>query len=317
MLQIEGLTKRFGDTRALDDVTLRVGAGEIVGFVGSNGAGKSTTMRIAMGLLAPDAGTVTWDGAPVGVAARRRFGYMPEERGLYPKMRIADQVAYLGRLYGLDAGTAKRRAHELLETMAVAAKPTDPVNALSLGNQQRVQLATALVHEPELLVLDEPFSGLDPEAVDVTAAVLEQRRAAGVGVLFSSHQLELVERLCERVVIIRGGRIVAAGTLAELRAAAGPRELEVEVEADHDWLAAVGAQLPGLQVSERSGNRARLVPAADGDDQRVLTLAAASGRVVSFGWRRPPLAELYRDAVREDAGPRDPFASDDGPEVAA
>ena len=297
MLVIEGLTKRFGDKVALDDVSLRVGPGEIVGFVGANGAGKSTTMRIAMGLLAPDSGTVTWDGERVDATARRRFGYMPEERGLYPKMRIADHVAYLGRLYGLDAATAKRRAHDLLETMAVAAKPTDPVNALSLGNQQRVQLATALVHEPELLVLDEPFSGLDPEAVDVTAGVLEQRRAAGVGTLFSSHQLDLVERLCERVVIIRAGRVVASGTLAELRAQAGPRELDIEVETDDDWLA--GPDAPPVRVVARDGHRVRVVPAADGDDQRLLAAAARAGRVVAFGWHRPPLSELYREAVHE------------------
>ena len=301
MLAIDGLTKRFGDTLALDDVSLRVGPGEIVGFVGANGAGKSTTMRIAMGLLAPDGGSVTWDGEPVGSTVRRRFGYMPEERGLYPKMRIADHVAYLGRLYGLDAATAKQRAHDLLATMSVAGKPTDPVNALSLGNQQRVQLAAALVHEPDLLVLDEPFSGLDPEAVDVTAGVLEQRRAAGVGVLFSSHQLDLVERLCERVVIIRGGRIVAAGTLAALREGAGPRELDVEVESDHDWLAEATRDLPGLRVVRRDGTRVRVVPGAEGDDQRLLAIAARAGRVVSFGWHRPPLAELYRDAVRETA----------------
>ena len=298
MLAIEGLTKRFGDITALDHVSLGVGRGEIVGFVGSNGAGKSTTMRIAMGLLAPDDGTVTWEGRGVDSTVRRRFGYMPEERGLYPKMRIVDHVAYLGRLHGLDATTAKQRAGALLETMAVEAAPTDPVNALSLGNQQRVQLATALVHEPELLVLDEPFSGLDPVAVDVTAGVLEQRRAAGVGVLFSSHQLELVERLCERVVIIRGGRVVAAGTLDDLRDGAGPRQLDLEVAADHDWLADARAAVPGLRVVERRGDRVRVVPAAPGDDQTLLAAAARAGRVVSFGWYRPPLAEVYRDAVR-------------------
>jgi ABC-2 type transport system ATP-binding protein len=295
MLEITDLRKSYGSTVALAGVSLQVRAGEMVGFVGANGAGKSTTMRIAMGLIAADAGSVHWQDAPLTFATRQRFGYMPEERGLYPKMRVVDQVAYFGRLHGMAKPRAQAAADELIAQMNVLAAPNAPVQALSLGNQQRVQLAAALVHDPELLILDEPFSGLDPVGVDTMAEVLRQRRRRGVGVLFSSHQLELVERLCDRVVIIQRGRIVAAGTLPELRAAGGRRELEVAVDAPPGWL----NQLRGVQQVVTVDGRLRLHLADPATDQAVLAAASRAGRVEYFGWRQPPLSELYREAVQE------------------
>ncbi len=295
MLDISDLHKQYGSTTALDGITLSVAPGEMYGFVGANGAGKSTTMRIAMGVLAADSGSVRWAGGPVSYATRRRFGYMPEQRGLYPKMRIAEQVAYFGRLHGMPAARAAESAGALLERLEVKAESTDQLQALSLGNQQRVQLAAALVHRPELLILDEPFSGLDPIGVDTMSAVLAEQCAAGVAVMFSSHQLELVERLCDRIGIIVDGAMVAQGTIDELRAAADARELEVEVTgADGSW----PPRLPGVRVTARDGNTLRLVLQNPDDDQAVLTAASAAGRVVRFGWRQPPLAELYRSAVK-------------------
>jgi ABC-2 type transport system ATP-binding protein len=293
VLEIVGLHKSFGSTVALAGVSLRVLDGEMVGFVGANGAGKTTAMRIAMGLLAADSGAVRWCGEPVSNARRRRFGYMPEERGLYPKMRVQEQIAYFAELHGRPHAQAVADAAELLVRMDVKAEPTDRVQDLSLGNQQRVQLAAALISEPELLILDEPFSGLDPVGVDTMAAVLAERRATGVGVLFSSHQLELVERLCDRVVIIRNGTVIADGTLDELRAAETDRLLEVVVDAaDVGWLNGVPAA-----VVERDGNRLMLRLADPADDQRVLAAAAGAGRVERFGWQQPSLAALYREAV--------------------
>jgi ABC-2 type transport system ATP-binding protein len=295
MLEIANLRKSYGSTVALAAVSLHVRDGEIVGFVGANGAGKSTTMRIAMGLLAADAGSVHWQDAPLTFATRQRFGYMPEERGLYPKMRVVEQVAYFGRLHGMSKRRANDAAAELITQMNVLAAPNALVQALSLGNQQRVQLAAALVHDPELLILDEPFAGLDPVGVDTMAEVLRERRSRGVGVLFSSHQLELVERLCDRVVIIQRGRVVAAGTLPELRAAGGSRELELAVEAPPGWL----AELPGVQLAATVDGRLRLHLDDPATDQAVLAAASRAGRVDYFGWRQPPLAELYREAVQE------------------
>jgi ABC-2 type transport system ATP-binding protein len=298
VLEIDQLTKNYGTNRALDGISLTVSPGEIYGFVGANGAGKSTTMRIAMGVLAPDTGSVRWRGEPVNFQGRRRFGYMPEERGLYPKMRIAEQVAYFGRLHGMSGAEANSSATTLLEQLQVKAAPTDLLQALSLGNQQRVQLASALVHGPELLILDEPFSGLDPIGVDTMAALLKDRCADGVAVMFSSHQLELVERLCDRIGIITDGRIVAQGTIEELRAGAGRHELAVTVDTDDDaWTAAV----PGVRLVSRNGASVRLNldGAAPDADQDVLAAAAGAGRVRAFGWWQPALAELYREAVSE------------------
>ena len=295
MLDIIDLHKSFGPTRALAGVSLQVGPGEMVGFVGANGAGKSTTMRIAMGLLAADSGSVRWNDEPLTFAERKHFGYMPEERGLYPKMRVVEQIAYFGQLRGMSAAAARSSAAKLVERMAVRAEPTDFVQALSLGNQQRVQLAAALVHDPELLILDEPFSGLDPVGVDALADVLAERRATGVGVLFSSHQLELVERLCDRVVIIRDGRVVAAGSLDELREAAAGHVLEVAVDAGTDWV----RPLAGVRVIAAEHNRVLLDLDDPARDQAVLAAAAAAGRVEQFGWQRPSLAQLYREAVAE------------------
>ena len=223
MLKITHLSKRYGNLQALDSLSFDVGDHELVGFVGANGAGKSTTMRIIMGVLEGDGGTVTWNGAPVDAAARRRIGYMPEERGLYPRMRVGEQLTYLARLHGADKSRAERATREWTERLGLAERRGDDVQKLSLGNQQRVQLAAALIGDPGLLILDEPFSGLDPVAVDVMSEVLRERAAAGVPALFSSHQLDVVERLCDRIVIIRSGRLVATGTIEELRATAAPR----------------------------------------------------------------------------------------------
>ena len=218
VLELHGLTRRFGETVALRGLSFEVPEGSLYGFVGRNGAGKTTAMRIVLGVLAADAGEVRWRGRPLDREARRRFGYMPEERGLYPKMRVLDQLVHLARLHGFGAAEARRSSEALLERLGLAERAGDRTEALSLGNQQRVQLAAALVHDPELLVLDEPFSGLDPIGIATMAGVLRERAAAGVGVVFSSHQLDLVEEVCEDVVIISRGRVVAEGGIEELKA---------------------------------------------------------------------------------------------------
>lgn len=298
VLEVSHLRKTFGSVTALEDVSLQVRPGEIVGFVGSNGAGKSTTMRIAMGVLAPGAGQVLWKGQPVTFAARQRFGYMPEQRGLYPKMRIRDQISYFAQLHGMSAAAGAESAQRLLTQMQVQAEPNAVLQTLSLGNQQRVQLAAALVHDPELVILDEPFSGLDPLGVDTMAQVLRECTAAGLAVLFSSHQLELVEQLCDSITIIRGGRVIAQGSLADLRAAKGNQQLEIQLDGESsDWLSAMtGARVVAVQDGTYT------VQLDDPQrDQQVLAAAARAGRVISFGWRQPPLAQLYRDAIAEAA----------------
>ncbi|HXD53746.1 MAG TPA: ATP-binding cassette domain-containing protein [Solirubrobacteraceae bacterium] len=290
MLELRDLHRSFGGLVAVDGVSFSVPAGAMFGFVGRNGAGKTTVMRIVCGLLAADAGTVTWNDRQI---TRERIGYMPEERGLYLKMRLADQLEYFAVLHGASHADGRAAARGWLERFGLGDRTAARVEELSHGNQQRVQLAAALVHGPELLILDEPFAGLDPIATDVMVAVLREQAARGVPVLISSHQLELVEQICESVAIIDRGRLLAWGAVEELRAG-GPRLVRVDVrDAPADWT----DSLPGAEVVERSDGRTVFELAPTGDPQRVLDVARAVGTVTYFAELRPSLAELFREAV--------------------
>ena len=304
MLTLSNLSKRFGSLQALDNLSLSLAGGEIVGFVGANGAGKSTTMRIVMGVLAADTGTVTWKGSPMDAAIRRSIGYMPEERGLYPRMKVVDQLIYLARLHGLSASAAKAAADRWTERLGLEERRGDEVQTLSLGNQQRVQLAAALVSDPELLILDEPFSGLDPVAVDVMSQVLLERASAGVPTLFSSHQLDVVERLCDRVVIIRSGRLVANGTIPELQATATPR-WRVIVEPPPDAAPLEAGALSGLNdpAVQIDGQGRLVVTAAGSDEQELLRAAQRLGTVRELGPVRHRLTDIFREVLTAPDSP--------------
>jgi ABC-2 type transport system ATP-binding protein len=295
-LEIDHISKRYGDVVALRDTTFDVRAGELFGFVGSNGAGKTTTMRIALGVLAADSGEVRWGGERITLETRRHIGYMPEERGLYPKMKVGEQLVYLARMHGLSVKDARRSMVEWIERLGVAHRQGDDVQNLSLGNQQRVQLAAALVHNPSILVLDEPFSGLDPIAVDVMSTVLLDKAAEGIPVVFSSHQLELVERLCHRVGIIRNGQMVTIGEVDELRSSGAVELVVVAPNAGVGWVSG----LAGVTVREQNGSRTVLELGAGADDQAVLHAALATGPVTEFSRRRPSLTELYREVVTQE-----------------
>ncbi|MCW6007196.1 ATP-binding cassette domain-containing protein [Micromonospora sp. CPCC 205371] len=294
LLRLDGLNRAFGERQALKDVTFDVAPGRLTGFVGANGAGKTTTMRIILGVLAADSGTITWGGTPLTRDQRQRFGYMPEERGLYPKMTVRDQLTYLGRLHGLTAGAVARNISGLLDRLGIGERADEQLEKLSLGNQQRAQIAAALVHEPELLVLDEPFSGLDPIAVDTVVAVLREQTARGVPVLFSSHQLDVVERLCDDLVIIGDGAILAAGRSDQLRAAYALPRYEIRVDGDAGWL----RDQPGVTVIDLDGPRAVFDLDSGGDDQSVLRAALARGPVRAFAPVAPSLAEIFREVAR-------------------
>ncbi|BCJ42415.1 ABC transporter ATP-binding protein [Actinoplanes ianthinogenes] len=294
VLTVDAVNRSFGERQVLKDVSFTVAAGRLTGFVGANGAGKTTTMRIILGVLAADAGTVTWRGEPLTREIRQRFGYMPEERGLYPKMSVLEQIVYLGRLHGLGAAEARRRTMTLLERLELGERANDHVQKLSLGNQQRAQIAAALVHDPELLVLDEPFSGLDPLAVENVLGVLRERAAAGAAVLFSSHQLDLVERLCDDLVIIADGTIRAAGDRAGLRDQYTLPRYRIEVGGDAGWL----RDEPGVTLIDLDGRHATFDLDAGTGDQAVLQAALARGPVHAFGPVRPSLAEIFREVIQ-------------------
>ena len=293
-LEFSGLFRRYGDVVALDNLSFSVPNGQVFGFLGPNGAGKTTAMRAVFGLIELDAGSVTYNGAPVGDKERRRFGYMPEERGLYPAMLVHEQLEYFCELHGISPHDARASTARWLETLGVGSRANDKLSALSLGNQQRVQLAAALVHEPEFLVLDEPLSGLDPVGIDEVSGILAKQASQGRGVLFSSHQLDLVEDICDSVAIIDHGHAVAVGPLDELRRQ-GARRLVVKVEGDPNanW----ARTLEGVTVSRIDAGEARLVLDDSADSQAVLTRAMAAGRVVRFDFEERRLTEVFREAV--------------------
>ncbi|MEA1902509.1 MAG: ATP-binding cassette domain-containing protein [Actinomycetota bacterium] len=295
MLSIRDLHKSFGDVTALNGCNLAVDRGGMLGFLGPNGAGKTTAMRSVFGLIRPDSGTVTWDGHPIEHSDLLTFGYMPEERGLYPRMKIHDQLTYMGRLHGMSPRDAGAAADRWLEVFDLTDRRTDTVESLSHGNQQRVQLAAALIHDPDLLVLDEPFAGLDPIAVDTMSDVLREQAEVGKAVIFSSHQLDLVEDLCEEVAIINEGTVVVEGTVRQLKDAAPIRHLELEVEGDANGLIAT---LEGIRSTDFDGLRHTVIIDAETDVRGFIARAEEAGRLRHFSYTTPSLSDLFREAVQ-------------------
>ena len=294
LLEVHNVTRSYGSRAVLKDVSFGVRGGRITGFVGSNGAGKTTTMRVILGVLAPDSGSVTLDGSPLGEGQRTRFGYMPEERGLYPKMKLAEQLVYLGRLHGMSADQAKASTDALLERLSLTERADTLVEALSLGNQQRAQIAASLVHDPEVLVLDEPFSGLDPIAVESVLAVLKERADSGVPVLFSSHQLDIVERLCDDLVVIADGEIRASGSREGLRAEHTLPRYELQLGGDTGWL----RDEPGVSVLDFAGGYALFDVDSDATAQRVLQRAVATSTVERFAPQLPSLSQIFKEVIQ-------------------
>lgn len=300
MLEARGLTRRFGDKTAVDDVSFEVADGQVTGFIGGNGAGKTTTMRMIMGVLEPSAGEALWNGEPMMRQHRRRIGYMPEERGLYPKQPLIDQLVYLAQLRGVAPAAARARGLELLERFGLGDRAKDKLEALSLGNQQRVQIAASVIAEPDALILDEPFSGLDPRAVDAMADLLREFTSRGVPVLFSSHQLDLVERLCDSLVFLAGGRVAAQGTAAQLRRSGRVRHRLV-LDSDAGWVRDVADRL-GIGVVDVDGPRALLELPDDAEGRErasdeLLRTVMARASIREYAEVLPQLADIYREVA--------------------
>jgi putative ABC transporter, ATP-binding protein len=293
MISVRNVHRFFGDKHVLKDVSFDIKPGLMTGFVGGNGAGKTTTMRIILGVLAATEGQVFLDGEPITADQRASIGYMPEERGLYPKMKVIDQLVYLAQLHGVPADEAKRHSLELLGRLNLQGKPTDTLESLSLGNQQRAQIAAALVHRPAALILDEPFSGLDPDAVDLTVQVLRDVADTGAPVLFSSHQLDVVERLCDELVIISDGEVRANGTRSELLAMDTSNDWELQMNGDTGWV-----RDAGVQVVEFDGGYVRFQTYAESTANRILSEAMARSTVTKFGRVTRSLHEIYKEMAK-------------------
>ena len=299
-LRIHDVAHSFGDRLALDGVSFDVAPGVITGLLGPNGAGKTTLLRIMLWVLSPDRGEVLYDGRPVGEQDRRHWGYMPQERGLYPGMPAGDQVAHFWRLHGLSRRDAISRAHALLAELDLEDRWNDRTDKLSGGMQQRLQLATSLVHDPEVIVLDEPFAGLDPVAVESLSETLRLRSRDCRTVLFSIHQLDLVQDLCDDIAMVDRGRTVLLGSVARLRASSGRRQLRLHVEApNHDWLLAY----PDITVVSDEADELRLAVPPGIDPLEVLDAARAAGQVVDFGLDLPTLSQLFLTAADQTLDP--------------
>jgi ABC-2 type transport system ATP-binding protein len=295
-LHVRGVRHAFGDRSALEGVNIDVTSGELTGLLGPNGAGKTTLLRILLGVLVPDAGELEWNGHRITAQARQRWGYMPQERSLYPAMPAGEQLVYFGRLHGCSRPDATRNARALFDELGLADRWADRTDKLSGGMQQRLQLATSLVHDPDVIVLDEPFAGLDPVAVTELSALLQNRARAGRVVLFSSHQLDLVQDLCEVIVMIDHGSTVLEGGVSQLRASSGRRQLRLTVDApDRTWL----ARFPLVRVAEEHANELRLDLPPGTDPLDVLDAARAAGLVSDFGLELPTLSQLFLAAVDE------------------
>jgi ABC-2 type transport system ATP-binding protein len=315
-LVIDGLDKRFGRVVALDGLTFEVPAGEIFGFLGANGAGKTTTMRIALGVLAADAGRVVWGGTDTRALPRNTWGYLPEERGLYPRMVVLDQLVFFASLHGIPRDQARRDALAWLQRLRVSDLAERKAEELSKGNQQKIQLISAILHDPPVLLMDEPFTGLDPVNVALLREAFIELRDDGRTLIFSTHQMETVEAMCESIAIVDKGRVVVGGPLRDVKRATGRRMVHLSVDGDHRlaWLASVeGARIlrPGIDRTE--------IELDEGIEPDVILAAAiaAGARVTHFEVAEPSLEQIFIDHVGrapDDEGtlaPADPGTAED------
>ena len=291
MLSVRNVSKRYGDIVALRDVSFDVSPGRILGFLGRNGAGKTTTMRSIFKLVQPDSGDVTYNGQPIELAQLVRFGYMPEERGLYPRMKVRDQLVYLASLSGMNTTDARSSTDMWLERLGLGDRADAKLEDLSHGNQQRVQMAAAIVHDPDLLVLDEPFSGLDPIGVDSMSDVIREFASKGAGILFSSHQLDLVEHICEDVAIIDEGEVILIGDLDRIKEEASYRRVLIEVDGQL-WAPPVD----GSHEVDTGGERHHIIDASVNVEQ-LLHIAGSAGSITRFSYETPTLSDIFQEAV--------------------
>jgi ABC-2 type transport system ATP-binding protein len=299
-LVVDHLHKRFGSVVALDDLAFEVPPGQVFGFLGANGAGKTTTMRITLGVLEPDAGQVTWRGVVSHRLPRSTWGYLPEERGLYPRMKVMDQLLFFAGLHGVTAERAKREATSWLRRFRAEDLAGRRAEQLSKGNQQKVQFIAAVLHDPQVMLMDEPFTGLDPVNVMLLREAFLELRDRGRTVVFSTHQMEVAEALCESVAIVDRGRMVAGGPLREVRRSTGRRLLRISAADDHrmPWLAGV----PGTRIIQAGVERSSVELDPGTEPEQVLAAAVAAGaRIIHFEVADPTLEQVFIDHVGRPA----------------
>jgi len=311
-LVITDLQKSFGEVRALDGISFSVDPGQVFGFLGANGAGKTTAMRIVLDILRADAGTVTWKGQPSTELPRRTFGYLPEERGLYPRMKVLDQLVFFAGLYGVPRKTAEKEVRAWLARFRVPEYADRRAEQLSKGNQQKIQFIAAILHDPEVLIMDEPFSGLDPVNVALLKAAFLEMRDRGKTLVFSTHQMDMVEELCDGIAIIDAGRLVASGATRDVKRSTGKQVVRLATDGDPDlpWLEA----MDGVAVVRPGRDYTELEVLGSTDPEVILQAALARGeRVTLFEIADPSIEQIFVERVGRSAREDVSLAGIEGP----
>lgn len=292
-LKIENVTKRFGNFTAVDQLSLTIEEGKMHGFLGANGAGKTTTFRMILGLLNPNEGQITWNGRPINYSTSPEIGYLPEERGLYPKMKVEEQLIFLGQLRGMTKNDAKQALATWLERMEISHYATKKVEELSKGNQQKIQVVASLMHNPKLLILDEPFSGLDPVNVEMLKSAILEFRSNGATIVFSSHRMDHVEELCEQLSIVDHGKQIVNGTLRDVKRSFGKQNVRIHSDYDLSLL----DQVAGVEAVHKSIEGSVYQVASEDMANLLLTEALKSGPIRHFAIEEPSLQDIFIEKV--------------------
>ena len=307
-LMLRSVSKSFGSFQAIKDLSMEVREGALFGFLGANGAGKTTTMRMILDILRPDSGSITWNGSDVRQVPRRSFGYLPEERGLYPKMRVDEQLLFLARLNGLSKQSAEKELTDWLERFQISANRKKKIEELSKGNQQKVQFLATILHDPTILVMDEPFSGLDPVNANVLKEAFLEMHRRGKTIIFSTHQLEQAEELCQDIVIINKGQSVVQGSVREVKRQQGRNVARLKLDNDPEtsWL----EQLPGVQVTKRREDYIEMQLPASLNPNVIVEAALQHGGIISrFELTEPSLTDIFIQLVGTSSLPDVPSAA--------
>ncbi|WP_318616718.1 ABC transporter ATP-binding protein [Sporosarcina sp. YIM B06819] len=292
-LLLENVTKRFGDFTAVNNLTLSVGDGTMYGFLGANGAGKTTTFRMILGLLNANEGRITWNNKPITYATSPEIGYLPEERGLYPKMKVEDQLIFLAQLRGMSKGDAKRELNNWLDRFEVPHYANKKIEELSKGNQQKIQVIASLLHKPQLLILDEPFSGLDPVNVEMLKAAILDFRNDGATIIFSSHRMDHVEELCEQLSIIDKGKQIVSGTLRDVKRSFSKQNVRIHSDNDLSQLESISGVTSVHNTIEGAVFQVEMEDIA----HKLLTAALQTGPIRHFEIEEPSLQDIFIEKV--------------------
>ena len=297
VLRTQKLVKEFDGIRAVSELDLEIAAGSIFGLLGPNGSGKTTTIRTCMGVYLPDSGSVSLLGNEDPLAVRDRVGYLPEERGLYPKMQVVEQLAFLGAIRGLTQSESMKRSRKWLDRLDLGDRGKSATEEFSKGMQQKVQFAASVIHEPEIVILDEPFTGLDPVNTRLLKELILEQRDRGCTVILSTHRMEQVEAMCEEIALIHRGELVLRGGVTEIRARSGSNTLAIEYEGAPDAL----DDLPGITQVHDSGRSARLQMAADADTQQIVRALLERVQLHAFSTEQPSIEEIFLEHVGQGA----------------